>query len=864
MLENGTGRGLQAIIVYLMNALANSQREELDKFVKLGFSESNQPVSYARYTGQETAEQRERILKNPPDIILTNYVMLELILTRVGERALVKSAGDLRFLVFDELHTYRGRQGADVSMLIRRCRNAFGSSAMRCVGTSATMASEGTSEDQVKVVADVASKIFGEHVPESNVIGESLTRTTNEYDFAGADKQQLISEISDSDPNLYEFDDFVSSPLAAWMETRFGLRSEEETGKLVRQPPLQITGAASQLAELTSVAPDAAATKIREFLLAGSRCKRPNSAYPFFAFRLHQFITRGDTAWATLESESERDIFLKGQQFVPGDRSRILLPMVFCRSCGQPYYRVNVPKEMEDGKPITPREDFKKIVHESLESGYLYLSTTDPWPDDVDEQVRRVPPDWLEEHRGQPRIKRNQKVPQNLCVSKLGTIDPNGISVAFVPAPFRFCLNPKCKIAYNARQRSDASKLSTIGIDGRSTATTILALSTILKLRLETDLPQKARKLLSFTDNRQDASLQAGHYNDFVEMCLLRSALYRAMSRIPDGGLSYDELVGHVEKSMDLAMHLYSKDELRGPALEETKRALRSVIRYFLYRDQERDWRVTSPNLEQCGLLKIDYLGIDECVEDEEFWSTSKDAPGLMRVADPPLRKRVILALLDHLRRSLAIKEDALSGTYQERICEQSKQRLREPWVIEDVRDMVQGGIAWPRSRAQGDRGYNDVYISPQSNFGQFISRILAERGETASLVERGELIIALFKSLKTWGFVEEVRDPIKGSQVNGYQIPSSTFIWRTGDETAPIDELRVTQQSEQQNSGNEYFIELYKNFAANGGGLEAREHTAQVLADVREEREKRFREADLPLMFCSPTMELGLSLIHI
>ena len=365
VLENGTGRGLQAIIVYPMNALANSQREELDKFVKLGFSESNQPVSYARYTGQETAEQRERILKIPPDIILTNYVMLELILTRVGERALVKSAGDLRFLVFDELHTYRGRQGADVSMLIRRCRNAFGSSAMRCVGTSATMASEGTSEDQVKVVADVASKIFGEHVPESNVIGESLTRTTNEYDFAGADKQQLVSEISDSDPNLYEFDDFVSSPLAAWMETRFGLRSEEETGKLVRQPPLQITGAASQLAELTSVAPDAAATKIREFLLAGSRCKRPNSAYPFFAFRLHQFITRGDTAWATLESESERDIFLKGQQFVPGDRSRILLPMVFCRSCGQPYYRVNVPKEMEDGKPITPREDFKKIVHES-------------------------------------------------------------------------------------------------------------------------------------------------------------------------------------------------------------------------------------------------------------------------------------------------------------------------------------------------------------------------------------------------------------------------------------------------------------------------------------------------------------------
>ena len=51
--------------------------------------------------------------------------MLELILTRIEERKLVEHAGRLRFLVFDELHTYRGRQGADVSMLIRRCREAF-------------------------------------------------------------------------------------------------------------------------------------------------------------------------------------------------------------------------------------------------------------------------------------------------------------------------------------------------------------------------------------------------------------------------------------------------------------------------------------------------------------------------------------------------------------------------------------------------------------------------------------------------------------------------------------------------------------------------------------------------------------------
>jgi ATP-dependent helicase YprA (DUF1998 family) len=52
--------------------------------------------------------------------------MLELILTRPREREhLIRAAGGLKFLVLDELHTYRGRQGADVSMLVRRVRETL-------------------------------------------------------------------------------------------------------------------------------------------------------------------------------------------------------------------------------------------------------------------------------------------------------------------------------------------------------------------------------------------------------------------------------------------------------------------------------------------------------------------------------------------------------------------------------------------------------------------------------------------------------------------------------------------------------------------------------------------------------------------
>jgi hypothetical protein len=117
--------GVKAIIVYPMNALANSQRHELTKFLKRGYPDGGEPVTFERYTGQDREADRAGILNNPPDILLTNYVMLELLLTRPAEReSLITAAQGLRFLVLDELHTYRGRQGADVAMLVRRLRDA--------------------------------------------------------------------------------------------------------------------------------------------------------------------------------------------------------------------------------------------------------------------------------------------------------------------------------------------------------------------------------------------------------------------------------------------------------------------------------------------------------------------------------------------------------------------------------------------------------------------------------------------------------------------------------------------------------------------------------------------------------------------
>lgn len=872
VLNHGTGRGIQAVVVYPMNALANSQQEELDKFLKRGFGDDETPVSYHRYTGQENEETRERIRKNPPDILLTNYVMLELILTRIEERKLVEQAQGLKFLVFDELHTYRGRQGADVAMLIRRCREAFGSPDLLCVGTSATMATEGTSLEQTKLVAQVATRIFGQEIREEDVIGETLRPNAQEQDFTSSSAIARLRQIVDGavEPPT-QFDDFAGDPLAAWIERRFGIRVEEATGRRIRQIPSPITGdagAASELSGLLGCESDVAASAIRKCLEAGSQIRHPESHFPFFAFRLHQFITRGDTAWASIEEAEKRSIHLRGQKFVPGDRSKLLYPLVFCRSCGQEYYRI----DRTASGMIERREEFALNKSEGVQSGYLYVSDEHPWTGAEDDVVSRVPDDWLEEHRGAMRIKRTVPLPEPMLVSSDGVIGQQGVAAAFVPAPFRFCLNPNCRVSHNARQRSDVGKLATIGTDGRSTATTVLALSTILKIKSDPELADRpeARKLLSFTDNRQDASLQAGHFNDFVEVSLVRSALYRAMSRVGASGIRYDDLVHHVEAAMDLPLEFYANDpELRGAALDETRRAFRSVLSYFVYRDLERGWRITSPNLEQCGLLYIDYISISDLAADESYWNTplkntqtraSENAHSALVTATPEQREHVIRVLLDHLRRSLIIKEDALTPAYQERISDQSRQRLCDPWTIEDSRDMVVSGVAWPRSIGQNEYR-TDVFLSPQSNFGLFLRRPGILPGQI-SVADTRIVIEDLLKRLRPWGLVEEIRSPVNGTTVCGYQVPSSVMLWKAGAGKDPaVDHLRTTQTSAAEDQTNQYFVELYKSFAERGTGLEAREHTAQVPADVREEREKRFRAGELDILFCSPTMELGVDI---
>ncbi len=866
VLRNGSGRGIQAIVVYPMNALANSQYGELSKFLQDGYPDGRGPVKFERYTGQETEEQRNRIIEQPPDILLTNFMMLELILTRVKEQALIRAAQGLRFLVLDELHTYRGRQGADVAMLVRRVREFMRADQMQCVGTSATLAAPGTLQQQQAEVARVASSLFGGAVRPENIIGETLSRASP---VADANSSSFLNTLAaaialpDCTPPG-EPEVFLHHPLSIWIESTFGVVHEPTTHRLIRAVPRPLSGpdgAARLLSRATGVEEDICANRIRQWLLAGFSVKTDDGK-PVFAFRVHQFIGRGDTVYASFEPERQRFVTVKGQQFVPADRSRVLLPLVFCRQCGQEYYCVWRGQEDNGDLFFTPRRlEERRPASETLEPGFLYLSSQSPWPTDRDEIEARVPSDWLEEHRGKLRLKPSQEkyLPQPVRIGKDGKEAPGGIDCVFVPAPFRLCLQPECGVAYSARRDSDVGKLGSLGTGGRSTATTILSISAIRGMKGTAGL---SPKLLSFTDNRQDASLQAGHLNDFVEVTVLRGALYKAVVSSGKAGLRQEELPQKVFEALALPFESYaSNDQARFQAEIETRRAMCDVLAYRLYLDLQRGWRLTSPNLEQCGLLVIDYESLAEVCKAEDVWTQSHAA---LVSATPQTREKVSRALLDYMRRELAIKVECLDENGQIRIRERSRQRLAGRWAIDEDEQLENARLLLPRSRRiNDDRAF--TYVSPYGDFGRFLRRHNTFDGGKLSLVETQQIINDLLNALRIGGIVERVREPRDADEVPAYQLQAGCMIWKEGDGKAPpLDPLRVADPSAGGGQTNSFFIDFYRQVAQHIRSIEAREHTAQVPSEERLDREDRFRDGRLPILFCSPTMELGVDIAEL
>ncbi len=649
----------------------------------------------------------------------------------------------------------------------------------------------------------------------------------------------------------------AAHPLAAWAEETFGLVSED--GRLVRRPPISFADGLAILAEASGLLAPQCADRLKAVLEAGNQAVLP-SREPVFAFRLHQFLASGGSVHATIEPPDRRILSMQGQVYAGGvadDRVRVLFPLAFCRECGQEYYLASLVPDGETTRLVPRSPLLNAIEDDDGEPGYFALEQDGLWSEEED-----LPDNWLDPRSGNIRERYQPHRPQQLFAFTDGSLGTKRAADAiegwWQPRPLLLC--PRCRAAYDLRETSDFRKLVTLSQTGRSTATTIIGAGAILGLRSDDGVPADAQKLLSFTDNRQDASLQAGHLNDFTQVVLLRGALLRALDQAWE--LSHDRVGDAVFRALDAAPEDFMKEPVAGgPGHQQAVRAMVDLLEYRLLEDLARAWRVAQPNLEQCGLLRIHYDGLAELASDNALWQSEP----VIGAAGAARREFVLGAVLDHLRSVLAIDAVPLTEERTRSLAARVAQTIRDPWAFDERERLRIGTVALLPGVTPDARDRRVLLrLSARSSIGRYLrSRRTWDLDHDLDSQQGEALVSAIIAALR--GHLLTVVAH-RGTDY-GIQVKIGCLRWERGDDTPPPPDpvraksLHLRRQDLRPGTGNRYFVALYGDRALGLRRLSSAEHTGQVPANLRIEREEKFKKGELPVLFCSPTMELGVDI---
>jgi len=850
-------RGIKAVIVYPMNALANSQYDDFARRLDgtglrialytgdTAHSPAEALERYRRATGRETPYDsevlsRQEIQEHPPDILMTNYVMLELLLTRFEDRRLFAQPGVLRFLVLDEVHTYTGKRGADVAALIRRLKqhtHTGGKRAgdgLRCIATSATVEAPGAGGlSAAEAVADFAQRLFGEPFAPQNVVTESY------------------APLPDDLPPLTRA---IAGALASGPRT------------------------VPQLSDDLDVPID----QVQQALLHS-----PFSNLHSLVPKLHAFFSQGraiaaclDPAGPHLNDRGERVCPICAQE----GRERPTFPMVFCRACGQEYWSVAVDREGRlhpanlDDVEAQGRLGYLLAGHPEIELPDHWLTSTGKvrggkrgFTDVVPERQRLCPDcsTLLPSHHGTRNTQR---------VSHPTDCDhPNVFPVTFLPAPFLLC--PTCGIVHDRRPR-EFNKLFTFGSVGRSTATDVLVNAQVQAL------PPQANKIIAFSDNRQDTALQAAHMNSLHRRFTFRQTLYTALgeSHATMDGPSTDSGHGDWLDLTNVGMRIFDTQRRHGvqPTFRKGERAYggnrRAEQRYQRYlafvtlRELRGTHRRTHQNLEDVGLLRVGYSGLDECATDDAFWD---DVPVLADL-DADSRYDLLLGFLDLMRQRLAVAHEAALRPTP--FLTEVLARINEDAFAHD--EVFHGPIGYSDSAERG-WGYT-VYRFTGSNTQPvvWVKRALdVDHGTAIEIVERlvdrlGQQRAAFLvrhtvtryrRRYDLWMVNPDVITLQADPTAKQLVCPKCGSVHR-------FRRLRMCTGStcrtalERRDLTDNYFRQVYATPLGEAVPVRAEEHSGQVQGEERREIELRFRDEDDPLnvLVCTPTMELGIDIGHL
>ena len=889
--------GVKAVIVYPMNALANSQYEELAaRLHGTGLTVANY-TGDLRHTRERALERfavetgrdqpwdsevicRDDVQQHGVDLLITNYVMLELILTRWDERNVFPfdQLGSLRYLVLDEVHTYTGRQGADVACLIRRLKEHTGSKeTLRCIGTSATVDSDAGEAAGRATIASFTAELFGSTFEPESVITERYadpltTRPDGIVPTPLAADEGLLNAVAsgaEGAPDaarraLSGLEDPTTNDLAAHGGIAY---LEHECAGRIRTWD-DVIADYREHHRPTATEADAALELELAMVVGNATTMDVNGTdVPLIIPKVHTFVSQGRPITSTLRGQlSDRgEASFRTEQ---GDEIPAF-PILFCNACGMEALSATRSDQLA-GETFSP-SDFNSLEVNG-EPGYLFFGAWD--------RTSAPPDDSKVKQDGTARKGWAGAVPVDKLLDGNGELaDKSGTPMCWVPRPLLLC--PACGVQYS-RGQGEFQKFFQPGMVGRATATNVL-LGEILP-RLPMEAGKQKQSIIAFADNRQDTAFQAAHANDYQRRVHFRRALATALhdlGAVDDSAKAapLPSLGGHVYTVMERAgaVPVFSRnpDVMIGPAAGATLQHYKRYLRFGALSELigRTRWR-NNQTLHDVAAIDIVYSGLTELAHDTEKWALVPE----MASSGPALRSDTVRGILDTFRIATAVdaeplnkgddfREDVVGRLAPTALFHDPSLPPPRPTVLTDdmphsernfdVRRLTfhkdaprdQGLVRWVRQIHPSLMDRDDA-----KRFIHAVVEVLAEdkiilrrcvgKDWTYRLHENALLVVARTSSVgrqcpkcrTRWEFEQDRPCPRCGNA----NLPTVAFDW-----------------------ASDYMRREYLTPIGERPMLVVEEHSAQVPGDERKSIETRFRDVDgdLNTLICTPTMELGIDI---
>ncbi|MFC1878911.1 DEAD/DEAH box helicase [Chloroflexota bacterium] len=899
--------GVRAVIIYPLNALVNDQLERLRDLL------AGTEITFGRYTGELPQSKKVALRtfdKSPlpnevicrdeiqlegkiPQILITNYAMLEYLLLRPADAPLFNS-GAWRFIVLDEAHTHAGAQGIEVGLLIRRLRHRLrlATEDTRCIATSATL-----TDDRADDAATFASALFGVPFSTDDVIFGQIKRENTVFDpnihirpetYLHSKMGKLIEAIRNPSPSTLEIailmeeiglinsdafdivDEYENKPKAFLWQT---LGSNPDLLSLREfmanhGDPIAVEKASSEVFGDRLPADDREQA-LFHLIELGSVAREDEDSPPLLPAKYHLFARPPQGIWVCINASCS------GRQGTEKTRwSRVfatrrqkcdscgksVYPIYVCRTCGKTYIRgvrdrVRILAEADPVLDTEPQyfswsqifED-PSLADDELEEG---------------EEIDITKADTSKFTQTEFALCLNCQKPVPTCVCKdseishvvlyrIDEIESNKKGTRKIPVSH---LNecPRC--------RDKALGQTEIATPVSLYSTTPLSILTNELYRLipkssDKEIAKKpggGRKLLSFYDSRQGAARFAAFLQDTVNDQVYRHIIPEAAKQLEHEKGRLPDLDEVADRCFKIAWdyRIFHNDPDFSDDLRRTRRPsgaqrdrlrlkfLEQAIAEFTTRRRRRQ------SLESLGLIAIEYFEPG----DEPNFKLLAEKIGLEETKTRTfveylldgLRNQKIVVLPDGVRRD---SEVFGRNKFNYRLVRSKAQSYEAPWIGETERQHRR----------------------------QFVKQVFQEEGLPNGEEAQKEVLNAVFDWL--W----DETDLLDGSASEGYHLAYDRIFLSTEGKWYQCEQCRRFSPRgtgglvcpHHNCKGKLSLIEIdtslddnfYRHiFSRELIPMRVEEHTAQLESEKGRLYQQEFKKGNINVLSCSTTFEMGIDL---